>query len=316
MRLRGIDFGHVFNSSGARGFFGEGYWYHRYAKPFGLDYTGSTFVAKTATLYRRAGNMPLDANNCPIERKPKCIVVKPVAGVVLNAVGLSGPGAEALLDAGRWQRQEKPFVISFMSVASTENDRQRELKCFTGMLKSRLRDFKAPVALQINFSCPNVGLHPQELIDEVREALDAAADLEIPVILKFNAMLSVQAAARITEHSNCDAICVSNTIPWGKLPDRIAWKRLFRTETSPLAELGGGGLSGAPLLPVVEEWVREAAHYLFKPVIAGGGILSAKDAQRLIDAGASAVELGSISILRPWRLRGIIQAVNERMADA
>jgi len=50
MILRGIEFGNVFNASGARGFFGEGYVYHRLWRPFGLSYDGSTFVAKTTTL--------------------------------------------------------------------------------------------------------------------------------------------------------------------------------------------------------------------------------------------------------------------------
>src|SRR5208282_391343 len=97
--LRGIDFGNVFNASGARGFHGEGYWFHRLWRPFGLDYAGSTFVAKTTTLMPRMGNMPIDESGKPVGMLPDCIVVKPAAGVVLNAVGLSGPGILALTEA-------------------------------------------------------------------------------------------------------------------------------------------------------------------------------------------------------------------------
>jgi len=57
--MRGIDFGPVWGASGVLGFFGEGYWYHRYWKPFGLNFSGVTFVAKTTTLKERSGNMPL-----------------------------------------------------------------------------------------------------------------------------------------------------------------------------------------------------------------------------------------------------------------
>ncbi len=121
MRLRGHDFGPVLNSSGARGFYGEGYWFHDLWHQLGLDYTGSTFVQKTTTLTARAGNMPLDGVT-PKELLPKCIVVKPFKGVVLNSVGLSGPGAAVILEA--WGKAPEalpagPKMLSFMSVAAT-----------------------------------------------------------------------------------------------------------------------------------------------------------------------------------------------------
>src|SRR3989338_1556485 len=69
MELRGVHFGPVLDASGVRGFFGEGYWHHRYCKPFGLRFDGATFVAKTTTLLPRAGNMPLQSNGVtPIDR--------------------------------------------------------------------------------------------------------------------------------------------------------------------------------------------------------------------------------------------------------
>src|SRR5271157_6436210 len=103
MKLRGIEFGNVFNASGARGFNGEGYWFHSLWRWFGLDYTGSTFTAKTTTLMLRPGNMPVDAKGRMLGWLPDCIVVKPWAGVALNAVGLSGPGILALVE--QWQKR-------------------------------------------------------------------------------------------------------------------------------------------------------------------------------------------------------------------
>ena len=93
MILRGIDFGHVMNASGARNFFGQGYWFHPWLKSFGLDYTGSTFVAKTTPFAPRAGHMPLSGISLqPVELMPKCIKVNMLRGAVLNAVSLSSPG--------------------------------------------------------------------------------------------------------------------------------------------------------------------------------------------------------------------------------
>jgi dihydroorotate dehydrogenase len=327
MHLRGIDFGHVFNASGARGFYGEGYWYHKYWRPFGLNYEGSTFVAKTTTLMPRLGNMPLDVDGCPIDLVPDCIVVKPAAGVTLNAVGLSGPGILTLTNtwkkSGReWKTPGTRFVVSIMSVANSPEERFREAKAMFSLLKPVIdaqgvdppSGLKMRMALQINFSCPNVGLDTSHLVDEASLVLGESQKLGIPTMVKINALVPVEVADLMVTMSGCDALVVSNTIPWGQMPDRIDWKGLFGSDKSPLAKYGGGGLSGKPLLPIVIEWIAAARkHGITKPIIGGGGILSKEDAGRMIAAGASAIELGSVSILRPWRVQGIIRYVNSRL---
>lgn len=316
MKLRGIDYGPCLDASGVRGWFGEGYAYHKLMWPFGLRFTGSTFVAKTTTFAARTGNMPLeDGSFAPKSLKPNCIVVKPWKGVVLNSVGLSGPGFEALLDTGRWQQITKPFFLSFMSVAGTDFDRKVEMHKFVNLLKPRLTELHDGVGLQINFSCPNAGLNPDELIYEIKGSLDIAAELDIPLIPKLNILVPPEAARRIAEHPACDAICVSNTIPYGKMADMIDWKGLFG-EKSPLEHLGGGGLSGAPLLPLTACWVKQArAKGLTKPINAGGGILSPRDVQTMASAGATSVFVGSIAMLRGWRLARTIRAAHERLGD-
>lgn len=314
MHLRGIHFGHVLNASGARNFDGSGWWYHRLVGWAGLDYTSTTFVAKTTTLAPRAGNMPLDGLQ-PTKRMPDCIKVYWGKGVVLNAVGLSGPGAEALLQKGIWHRQERPFFISFMSVATTRLERVSELIHFVELLGKHL-PFKAPVGLQLNFSCPNVGIDPKKLINEMREALDIASILDIPIVPKINATFPHEVAFLVEDHPAFDALCISNTIPWGQMPERIPWKKLFGTDVSPLAKYGGGGLSGKPLLPIVTWYIQHLREAGFnKPVIGGGGILSVKDADSMLDAGANAIELGSVAMLRPWRFQGITRHVNHRLGN-
>jgi dihydroorotate dehydrogenase len=312
MILRGIDFGKVWAASGAQGFFnGREYWYHKLL--YGLKFLNEeklgklTFVAKTTTLSERQGNMPLHRDLRPTEIMPKCIIIKPFKGVVLNAVGLSGIGIENLLNRGLWQRRQKPFFISFMSVAGNFEDRIYELISFVNILKSRLPEFQAPIGLQMNFSCPNVGLDPEKLIGEVEAGLDVAVKLDVPLVPKFNLCLPPIAAKKISKHPACGSISVSNTIPWGQMPDRINWKKIFGSDKSPLAHLGGGGLSGKPLLPILIEWVKTARRLgLNKPINAGGGILSADDARLVFKAGADSISLGSIFLLRPWNIGKII----------
>ncbi len=319
MRLRDTEWGHVFNASGARGFYGEGYWFHFFAKPLGMSYQGSTLVAKTTTFEPRVGNMALGPRVQPLDFLPDCIIVKPWKGVVLNAVGLSGPGAYGAIDL--WKKYINPkrnraFVASFMSVASTPAERAREARAFFAIFDPFVRNRgRMRTALQINFSCPNVGLDPTRLTDEVQEVLTDAAKLEIPILVKLNALVPVEAVKTIAAHPSCDAIVCSNTIPWGKLTERIDWKGLFGSNTSPLAKYGGGGLSGKPLLPIVADWIRDVRMAgVTTPIVGGGGILCRQDAERLLDVGADAIELGSISILRPWRVRGIVKYVNTRMS--
>ncbi len=317
MELRGINFRPVANAAGTQGFFGEGdeYWYHPYWKKYaGLTFDNTTFIAKTTTFTSRAGNMPLKQDGItPKEWKPKCMVIKPLSGVVLNAVGLSGPGTIDLLQKKRWQaRNGEPFFLSFMSVAEQPEDRLWELKAFVGLLKHSLSQFHAPVGLEINFSCPNTSLNPGILIDEVGTSLDVANQLSIPLQCKFNAAMSVKAVCGAGNHPACDAITISNTIPWGLLPERIDWVGLFGSAKSPLHHLGGGGLSGPPLLPLMGEWIDTARGYGFrKPIWACGGIDSVKAVQWVKVAGASGIQLGTVAITRPWRMKKIIACGNQ-----
>lgn len=309
MNLRGIDFKTAWNASGAMNFFGEGWPYHRPLRAIGLRFDGSTFVAKTTTVEPRAGNMPLDGTR-PREWKPRCIAVNLPRAAVLNAVGLSGPGLDALLADGRWQARTEPFLLSFMAVEGDPAKRLDKAREFSRILAPALPRFRAPIGLELNFSCPNVGIDPSGLIAEARETLSevAAALPGVPLVPKFNAMVPVQAAREIAAHKDCAAVCVSNTIPWGKLPDRIDWKGLFG-DASPLAEFGGGGLSGAPIFPIVKGWFAEASRAPFPvPLVAGGGITRPSDARDVIALGASFVEIGSAAMVRPWRVSRIIAA--------
>lgn len=320
MQLRGTHFRPVCNAAGAQGFFGEGYPFHRLWKCFGLTFKNCGFLAKTTTMESRLdpahkkGNMPLkDDGITPAEFKPASIVVRFRQGVVLNSVGLSGPGAPYLLASGRLEnRRGGPFFLSFMSVQSTADDRLQELREFAALLQKFLAGFLERVGLEINFSCPNTGHDPSLLINEVGQSFDVAAALNIPLQAKLNALAPVKAVCEAAQHPACDAITMSNTIPWGQLPERIDWKGLFGTEVSPLAHLGGGGLSGWPLLPIVCDWIREARDCGFrKPIWACGGIDSRKAVQQVYGAGASGIQLGVVGILRPWRMRGIIRCANE-----
>ncbi|PIR86962.1 MAG: hypothetical protein COU11_03025 [Candidatus Harrisonbacteria bacterium CG10_big_fil_rev_8_21_14_0_10_49_15] len=312
--MRLTDFGPVWGASGVQGFFGEGYRHHRYLGPLKPRFNGMTFVAKTTTLRPNKGNMPLRPDFTPAELIPRCIITKPARGVVLNAVGLSGPGPERLLEQGAWQSATAPLMLSFMSTAGSADERLEELDQFTELLFLELSAFQAPVALQLNFSCPNVGLDPGGLISEISQALSIAAWLGIPLIPKLNALVPPAAAADIARHRHCAGLTLTNAIPWGALPERINWEEIFGASTSPLRLRGfssPGALSGAPLLPILLDWLGYGRALISKPINAGGGILHPRDVDRLRSVGADSISVGSAAILRPWRVKAIIRRAHQ-----
>ena len=305
MKLRGIDFGNVLGASGVQGFFGEGYWFHHLWHPFGLDLDRVTFVSKTATLLPNKGNMILTKNFKPKEIFPKSIVAKLRKGSVLNAISLSNPGLGALLKTGRWQNRINPFMISIGSVAEKPRQRLEEIKIMLEAVKVCMSDFSAPFGLQINFSCPITSHDP----DESSKILNMAGTLGIPIIPKYSiASTSIEAIMELNQHESCDAICVSNSIQFGW--PGINWERNWG-KVSPLAKFGGGGLSGKDLRPLVCEWISRLRSAGFtKPINGGGGILNTADVKLYNDAGASSIFIGSVAILRPWRVGSIIDQAN------
>lgn len=310
MNLKGIDFGNVLGASGVQGFFGEGYWFHKVYKALGMNLSTITFVSKTATAHPEEGNMPLTKCHTPRQFLPDCIRVRMGRGSMLNAVGLSNPGLCALLEVGEWQRRTKPFLISLTSLANTREERYREFLFMVEQLRS-VRHFSAPFGVQINLSCPNTeSAMSREMMQESEEILTIVGQIGVPVMAKYSiASVSIDTLVRLEDHPACDAICVSNTIPFGWW--RIDWKKVWGSETSPLEQYGGGGLSGAPLARIVPRWISRLREAGFtKPINGGGGILHPSDVDRYHISGASSIFLGSVVLLRPWQIQHIVDRAN------
>lgn len=316
--LREIDFGTAFVSSGTLNFFGEGWRNHKILKmifPRGFDCGEATFIAKTTTLYAREGNMSLRNDLQPMRLIPDCIKINYSKGIMLNAVGLSGPGAEDLFYLREWQKRKDPFFISFMSLGETVEDQVREAEKFVAMLLFFLDEFQTDIGIQVNGSCPNTEHSTSDVFASSLAILEPFQKLGIPIDYKIGVAdaltAGVTAIKEIERSGLCDCLTCSNTIPWGKLPELINWPDLFGSDESPLKKYGGGGLSGKPLKPIVESWLRKVrSARVTMPVKAGGGVLGPDDALDFLRAGADGVEIGAMSQLRPFRVRDTIEAIN------
>lgn len=313
---RKIRFQRVQCASGTRGFFGEGYSFHKLTRP---DFRGTTLVGKTMTLRlrldpsKKQGNMPLKADGItPAEFYPRCIVARPWTGAAVNAVGLSNPGAERIWATGRYQALAEPFIVSVMGLGDTLEERMREMRDLVDILAGKIDACKSPFGVEYNIWCPNVR-HADDAVGETLRALDMLGELDLPVFVKIACTISVDKAATIAQHPAVTGIVCSNTVAWDDLRTLgIELWQYFGTDVSPLAHLGGGGVSGEPIRELVLTWLDDARRFGFpKPITGCGGIRCADHARDHIRAGVSAVQIGSMTFTAPHRVASTIAGAFE-----
>jgi dihydroorotate dehydrogenase len=266
-------------------------------------------------------NMPLQGDGItPEEWFPRCIHMGwrgIIYGTLLNSVGLSGPGLQALLEMMLWQEQEGPGWLSWMCVGPTKKHRHEERKAMVELLMQHREKFLGIIGLQENLSCPNVGLDPSGLIEEAHEACEDAEPLKMDYLIKINALVSPRTAKEMAGHPACKGIINSNSIPVGQLKERIDWKRLMGSLESPLAKrgFGPGGLSGKPLQPIVCDWIKEARDIGFeKHINACGGLFYPRDVDAFKAAGANSCSYATGRIRAPAHTGGVSRRAHELFA--
>jgi dihydroorotate dehydrogenase (NAD+) catalytic subunit len=206
---------------------------------------------------------------------------------MLNAIGLQGPGADALVRdyAPRWADWDFPVLVNINGESVAEY----------GDLVARLDGVAGIAGFEVNISCPNVeqgglyfGNDPRSAA-AVTEAVRVRTKL--PVWVKLTPMVSdIAVIARAVESAGADALCAINTFV-GMSIDLNAYKpRLsFRT----------GGLSGPAIRPLAVHIAHQAARAVTIPVVGIGGITRAEDALEFLVAGCAAVQVGTATFVNP-----------------
>ena len=216
---------------------------------------------------------------------------------LLNAVGLSNPGAErfsgeikALREAG------VPVIASVFGFRPEDYARVAE----------RLAEAGA-VALELNVSCPHVsgvreiGSRPELVEEVVRAVKDAVSDRPVFVKLSPN-VTDIVAIGLAAERAGADGVIAINTVR--ALAIDVELRR-------PVLSAGFGGLSGPAIKPIAVRAVCELYGALDVPVIGCGGVMSWRDAVEFILAGASAVQVGSAIY---YRGLGVFKAITDGLA--
>jgi dihydroorotate dehydrogenase (NAD+) catalytic subunit len=212
---------------------------------------------------------------------------------MLNAIGLQGPGVDALIRdyAPKWAKWDFPVFVNINGESAREY----------GELAARLDGVPGVAGLEINISCPNVeqgGLYfgnDPRAAAAVTEAV--RKQTKLPVWVKLTPMVSdIGVIARAVEAAGADALCAINTFV-GMSIDLNAYKpRLsFRT----------GGLSGPAIRPLAVHLAHQAARAVSIPVIGIGGIMRADDALEFLVAGCSAVQVGTATFVNPQAIADV-----------
>jgi dihydroorotate dehydrogenase (NAD+) catalytic subunit len=206
---------------------------------------------------------------------------------MLNAIGLQGPGVEALIrdHAPQWAEWDFPVFVNVNGESAAEY----------GELVARLDGVPGVAGFEINISCPNVeqgGLYfgnDPRAAAAVTEAVRKRTRL--PVWVKLTPMVTdIGVIARAVEAAGADALCAINTFV-GMSIDLNAYRpRLsFRT----------GGLSGPAIRPLAVHLAHQTARAVRIPVIGVGGISRAEDALEFLVAGCRAVQVGTATFVNP-----------------
>ena len=199
---------------------------------------------------------------------------------VLNAIGLSNPGAdyEAKLISSAKKQLSIPVIASVFGADAKEYSQVIE----------RVQDSK-PDAIELDLSCPHS--KNVEIFDDMvglRKILSSCASISsIPVFAKLSPAVTIRKIKEIVniiEDSGCYGITAVNTMP-AMLIDINA--------RSPVLSNKVGGLSGYCLKPIALRVVYEVRKHTELPVIGIGGVSDPESCIQMLLAGANAVGIGT-----------------------
>ncbi len=157
-------------------------------------------------------------------------------------------------------------------------------------------------ALEMNLSCPNIkqggiclGKNPEDVYRIVRRVKGVTG---LPLLAKLTPEAAdIVAIARAAYEAGADGVTVFNTLPAAAID--LEGRRMCAR----------GGLSGPFLKPIALRAVADIASSVPIPVIGTGGIMEASDALAFLMAGASAVQVGTATLIDPFAIPKIIKGI-------
>ena len=231
----------------------------------GLYNLGFGFVVGgTVTLYPRKGN-----------KKTRLIRIQK-SNSIINSLGFPGDG---IISVSKNIRKINDLNLKNIFISISGNSIEEICECY-----NYVKEFSTLV--EINISSPNTKnleyFHQPKnfliLIKKINEIKSCPFFIKMPPLHTQEGINeNVLKLIELSYSNGIDGLVTSNTHP-------IKNKKL---------SVGKGGLSGKPLFPYTIETIKSISQITNKnlPIIACGGISSAKDVWRSISAGAIAVQI-------------------------
>lgn len=249
----------------------------------------SGIFGTSAGLLERAahcGAGAVTSKSCGLE--PRLGHPNPVAiewgGGVINAVGLTNPGADEEVHLLRKAKARlAPLGVPLIASIFASSVEQ------FGQVAAIISQAE-PDLIEVNISCPNVGDEFGTPFAGSTESAAAVTEIvkkftRIPVSVKLAPNVSsIASIASAVIKAGADAITAINTMP-GLIIDAQAGKPVLSNRM--------GGISGWALKPIALRCVAEIRQAVDAPIIGTGGIITGVDAAEMLMAGATVVGVGT-----------------------
>lgn len=223
--------------------------------------------------------------------RPRCFRLTQDKAII-NRMGFNNKGAENAAENLRRHNNHRVIVggnIGKNTLTANDDAAQDYLRAFRSL-------YDYVDYFVVNVSCPNVAnltaLQSKDstmaIVAALKEFRKGQSEYR-PILLKISPDLGldgVDTMIEVVKESKLDGIVATNT---------TTSREGLKTSAEVIAKIGNGGLSGAPLTERSASMVK----YIHErtggrmPIIGVGGIMTAADAQAMIEAGASLVQVYS-----------------------
>ncbi|MFR6291300.1 MAG: dihydroorotate dehydrogenase [Peptococcaceae bacterium] len=268
----------------ASGTFGFG---REYNQLFPIEKLGG-ISSKGLTLHARSGNEGIRIWETP--------------SGIMNSVGLENPGVEGFI-------QKDLDWVNSLDLVNLVNVGGHSIEDYIEAVE-RLNKEQLDI-LELNISCPNVkqgGMNfgvKTDMAQEVVRTIRQVCKHKMVVKLSPNAENIVD-LAKACEAEGADGISLVNTF----LAFAIDIKK-----KQPVFQNGYAGLSGPAIKPIALRMVHQVSKAVQIPVMGMGGISTWQDAVEFIMAGASVIQVGTATFMKPDKALDIIDGLEQYCAD-
>jgi dihydroorotate dehydrogenase (NAD+) catalytic subunit len=221
---------------------------------------------------------------------------------MLNAVGLQNVGVRAFVAEKLpvLRNYVAPVLVNIFGYSPEE---------YVEVIRI-LEDAQGIAGYELNISCPNVkqggiqfGSDPTLVSQVVGVAKRSVASR--PLWVKLSPLVTdIGVIARAAEEAGADGLTVANTYPAMSIDVKTRRSRLGCST---------GGLSGPAIRPITVRLVWKAGKAVRIPIIGLGGIETVDDVLEYLAVGATAVQVGTASFVRPGAVEDLSTELQQRI---